>query len=115
MPEVPTCIWVGRSGANYTYHIYALPAQFNPNQLGNYIFTKKNPHGEWTPIYIGQGDLNDRANNHHQSACLRQKGATHFHCHLNASEQARLAEEQDLLARYTQAYVPTGCNERYGG
>ena len=115
MADVPTCTWVGGSGTNYTYFIYALPASLVPNQLGNYIFAKKNPQGQWTPIYIGQGDLDERANNHHQAACLRQKGATHFHCHKNGFEQARLAEERDLLARYTQAYAPTGCNERHGG
>lgn len=115
MADVPTCTWVGGSGTNYTHYVYALPATFDPNQPGNYIYAKKDPQGYWQPIYIGEGDLNDRANNHHQAICIRQKGATHFHCHKNDSEKARLAEERDLLARYTQAYVPTGCNERYGG
>jgi hypothetical protein len=115
MTNASTCEWVGKSGTRYTYYIYALPASFNPNQLGNYIYAKKDSQGYWQPIYIGQGDLNDRANNHHQAACIRQKGATHFHCHKNDTEQARLAEERDLLANYTQAYAPTGCNERAGG
>jgi hypothetical protein len=115
MADIPTCVWTGKSGTRYTYWVYPLPATFEPNQLGNYIYTRKDSQGYWQPIYIGQGDLNDRANNHHQAACIRQKGATHFHCHKNATEQARLVEERDLLANYTQAYVPTGCNERLGG
>jgi hypothetical protein len=33
----------------------------------------------------------------------------------NSVEADRLAEEQDLLAGYPQAYAPTGCNEKIGG
>jgi len=115
MAEIPTCDWRGRSGQVYQFYIYALPASFAENQPGNYIYTKRDSAGNWVPIYIGQGDLNDRANNHHQSLCIRQKGGTHFHCHKNSSEQNRLNEEADLLANYTQAYQPVGCNERHGG
>lgn len=67
------------------------------------------------PIYIGQGDLNDRAKYHHQAQCIKQKGATHFHCHSNSNEHDRLDEESDLLDNYPQAYQPTGCNELTGG
>jgi hypothetical protein len=115
MADVPSCVWTGKSGTKYTFWIYSLPASFDPNQPGNYIYTKMDSQGYWQPIYIGQGDLNDRANNHHQAMRLRQKGATHFHCHKNVSEQSRLAEESDLLAMYTQAYAPIGCNDRTGG
>lgn len=115
MGSIPTCIWTGASGARYQYYIYNLPASFDPEQPGNYIYAKKDYGGMWVPIYIGQGDLNDRANNHHQSTCIKSKGATHFHCHKNSVERNRLAEEDDLLANYNQAYAPTGCNERSGG
>jgi len=74
-----------------------------------------NTAGQWVPVYIGQGDLKDRATNHHQARCIQQKGATHFHCHKNDLESNRLAEERDLLGNYTQAYQPIGCNERFGG
>jgi len=67
------------------------------------------------PIYIGEGDLKDRSENHHQAGHIGQKRATHFHCHLNRSKESRLNEESDLLAHYTNAYQPTGCNERTGG
>ena len=56
------------------------------------------------PIYIGQGDLNDRAKYHHQAQCIKQKGATHFHCHSNSNEHGRLDEESDMLDNYPQAY-----------
>lgn len=99
----------------YTYYVHDLPASFNPNQPGNYIYTKL-VNGYWVPIYIGQGDLGVRvSDSHHKAACIRSKGATHVHVHLNSSEQSRLAEERDLLGRFTQAYVPTGCNDTIGG
>lgn len=113
--QTQTCIWTGASGKEYIYLVYRLPVNFNPNQPGNYIYTRVDADNQWVPIYIGQGDLRDRATSHHQADCIRRKGATHFHCHNNAVEQNRLAEESDLLANHPQAYQPTGCNERRGG
>ncbi len=110
-----TCVWVGASNTEYTFHIFPLPVTFDPNQDGNYIYARLSERGKWVPIYIGEGDLADRATNHHKAACIRAKGATHFHCHLNPNHAARRTEEADLLARYTNAYYPTGCNERRGG
>ncbi len=112
MSDIPVCIWTGRSGKKYRYWVYTLPASFKQNQPGNYIYARWDVRKFWQPIYIGQGDLDDRANNHHQAQCIQQKGATHFHCHTNEAENVRLAEETDLLTRYTQAYQPTGCNEQ---
>ena len=113
---LPTCTWTGASGTGYKFLIYALPVTFDPNQDGNYIYTKRNVAGQWVPIYIGEGDLSARSGSgHHKATCIRQKGATHFHCHLNAGEQSRRSEEADLLAGYTNAYAPTGCNEKPGG
>ncbi len=88
MAEHPKCKWTGASGTPYTYFIWKLPASFGDNQDGNYIYTKKNSEGKWVPIYIGQGDLKDRAENHHQSDCISRKGATHIHVHLNSKESA---------------------------
>ena len=110
------CMWVGESGAEYTYFIHPLPVNFDPNQEGNYIFSKKNENDQWVPIYIGEGDLAERVNDgHHRAACIKRKGATHVHAHLNPAEVDRTAEEQDLLARYTNAYAPNGCNQKVGG
>jgi hypothetical protein len=65
----------------------------------------------WVPVYIGQGDLSKRATtDHHRIRCIDSKGATHVHLQLNAKKDDRLAEEQDLLANYTNALMPEGCN-----
>jgi hypothetical protein len=107
-------IWVGASGVQYTYYIFGLLPNFDPNQNGNYIYCKK-VNNLWSPIYIGQGDLRDRTENHHEVECIACKGATHVHAHRNEREADRKREEADLLANYPQAYAPTGCNEKAGG
>lgn len=108
--------WNGASGKGYIYWVYSIPASFNPRQNGNYIYTRI-VNNMWIPLYIGQGDLSERTNidNHHQSRCLKSKGATHVHVHLNDSEVDRTAEEKDLLAGHSEASQPTGCNEKPGG
>ncbi len=115
MADTQTCNWIGTSGTKYLYHVHQLPVSFNKNQDGNYIYTKI-VNNKWTPIYIGQGDLGDRIGpNHHQATCISNKGATHVHVHRNPKEQDRLNEESDLLANYTNAYKPNGCNEKTSG
>jgi hypothetical protein len=111
-----TCDWIGGSRKNYTYYIWPRHPVLDENQMGNYIYAKTNEKGLWVPIYIGQGDLALRATkDHHRIECIDKKGATHVHLHLNAQEKDRLAEERDLLANYTNAYAPNGCNVRIGG
>lgn len=110
MAQQAMCEWTGASGKKYKYNIYDLPTSFKEKQDGNYIYTKKSTEGEWIPIYIGQGDLKGRTDNHHQADCISRKGATHIHAHLNAQEAERLAEEGDLLLNYNKAYQPNGCN-----
>ena len=110
------CDWVGRSGTRYTYFIRPLPARFKSDQPGNYIYSKVDSSNRWLPIYIGQGDLGARVSDqHHQAACIRSKGATHVHVHLNSSELNRLSEERDLLENHPMSYQPNGCNEKRGG
>lgn len=115
MAEHPTINWIGASGSSYKYYIWELPANFKQNQDGNYIYSRLDENNHWVPIYVGQGDLKDRAENHHQEDCIRRKGATHIHVHLKSRKEDRLAEERDLLENHTDAYHPTGCNEREGG
>jgi len=116
MSDTPTCNWIGASGTPYRYFIHKLPVSFNTDQPGNYIFSKLNTANKWEPIYIGEGDLGTRvSDNHHQWTCIQRKGATHVHVHTNSTENERLAEERDLLANYTNAYAPNGCNEKEGG
>ena len=116
MANPESCVWKGASGKEYTFWIYELPANLRSGHDGNYIYCKVE-NNLWVPIYVGQGDLGDRSDidSHHQSPCLRIKGATHFHCHKNARLADRRAEEKDLLKNYPQAYKPTGCNEKEGG
>ena len=116
MADHPTCVWIGASGAKYTYHVWPRHPDIGANQDGNYIYAKTNAQGQWVPVYIGQGDLSVRTTkNHHRAKCIDTKGATAVHVHLNAKEADRLAEEKDLLANYSQAYEPTGCNVKEGG
>ena len=116
MANEPTCNWIGGSGTSYTYWIHALPVSLSPNQAGNYIYAKLNTERKWVPVYIGEGDLAERAGpGHHKAVCIKRKGATHFHCHAAGREQDRNREEADLLAGYTNAYEPYGCNEKTGG
>jgi hypothetical protein len=108
-------VWTGASATTYTYEVHPLPVTFSPNQCGNYIYAKIVDNA-WCPIYIGEGDLRDRISvNHHQAENIAKKLATHVHVHLNATEDARTSEEADLLANYSQAYAPNGCNEKIGG
>jgi len=110
-----TCTWTGFSGSKYNYFVHELPAGFEENQDGNYIFTKLIEDTHY-PIYIGEGDLGKRiSNSHHKAACILLKGATHVHEHLNPNQQNRTTEEDDLLANYPNAYAPAGCNVKLGG
>ena len=116
MADHATCTWNGASGKQYTYYIWPRHPNINAGELGNYIYSKKNNLGQWVPVYIGQGDLSVRCTkSHHQIQCIDRAGATNVHVHLNAREQDRIAEEQDLLRRYTNAYAPSGCNIKKGG
>ena len=94
-----TCRWKGADGKPYEFYIYSLPCSLDADQKGNHTYARRDDQGLWVPVYPGQGDLADRAKlaNHHQAACIRRKGATHFHCHLNPREDRRLSEERDLL------------------
>ena len=114
MTSTPEIFWTGASGHQYGYWSKALPYSCNPGQDGNYIFTKL-VNNVWIPIYIGQGELNDRVNDPTHYNCATGKGATHVHVHTMGREEDRLAEEQDLLAGHPDAYAPKGCNEKKGG
>jgi len=51
----PDLYWSGLSGKQYGYWVKPLPFKCDPDQLGNYIFSKV-VNNVWIPIYIGQGD-----------------------------------------------------------
>lgn len=108
--EPQTIQWEGRSGTRYTYWIYPRGTKFNDGQPGNYIHSKETRPGFWAPVYIGQSkDLNVRLANHENRECVDSHGATHIHVHLNtACEEARLAEEKDLILKWQPA-----CNTQH--
>jgi hypothetical protein len=106
MSEV-TINWPGKSGTQYKYWIGPIDASFK-TEGGNYIYAKESQPGSWVPIYIGQAkNLSERLANHEKEASAKRNGATHIHSHTNGTETARLAEESDLLARWS-----TPCNEK---
>lgn len=105
------CKWIGGSGRRYTYAIYRLPCRFHDGQFGNHIFAKLDKQGRWVPVFIGEGELARCASEEHELwHHIMARGATHFHCHLEPDQLRRLDEEDDLLARYVNAYQPFGCN-----
>lgn len=105
MSEAQKIEWPGKSGRTYTHWIYPIGASFKA-EAGNYVYAKSTPQG-WVPCYIGQtNNLQERLGNHEKEPCAKRNGATHVHVHLTATEAARLAEEQDMIARWQPA-----CNE----
>jgi hypothetical protein len=56
-----TCTWTGASSRKYVYEINARHPKLSPNELGNYIYAKMDEHRRWVPIYIGEGNLTQRA------------------------------------------------------
>jgi len=113
MPDHTTCTWTGASGKKYVYEIHARHPKLPPNEPGNYIYAKMDEHRKWVPIYIGEGNLTQRAAPDWPGIqCINAKGATHVHLHVNYDRDDRLAEVKDLLANFSQAQVPDGCNEK---
>jgi len=113
MDRMEICEWIGVAGQRYTYSIYDLPANFAHGEFGNYIFAKKSSDGQWIPIFIGQGELGVQVGEDHpQLKCIKEKGATHVHVHVNDSEWVRVSEEQDLLESHLNVYEPYACNHK---
>ena len=106
--------WTGATGTEYTYFIYTRSEaeRLDSGHKGNYILAKKvvhrlrpwmQPVTYWKAIYIGQGDLGDRARDHKDSGCINDAGSTHFHCHVRngSSKKARTDEEADLTKEHS--------------
>ena len=107
-----TCTWTGASGKKYIYEIYTRHPKLPPNEPGNFIYAKMDEHKRWLPVYIGEGNLTQRAGPDPRGVeCIDAKGATHVHVHVNYEREERFAEVKDLLENFPQAYAPDGCNE----
>ncbi len=102
-----TIMMEGRSGAKHEFQVFSWGTDFKP--LGAvYVVLKRRTDGRYDVIYIGEtGDLSERFDNHHQTACFTRNGKTHIGVHLESSEQRRRAIESDLIANYN-----TPCNEQ---
>jgi hypothetical protein len=112
MIMLETYEWIGATGQRYFYTVFNLPVDFEPGEFGNYIFTKKSESNDWVPIYIGQGELDVQiSDNNPQMKCIKEKGATHVHVHINTGEWARISEEHDLLESHLNVFIPYGCNK----
>ncbi len=97
--------WDGKSGKKYNYWIYEIGQSFE-HVPGNYCFAKEvNPH-KWIPIYFEEtSDLSELFGDHHRIPDVQREGATHIHTHTgNASKEARLAEEADLVEKWHPEY-----------
>ncbi len=101
--------WRGLSGQEYRYGVHEIDWVPAADQDGNYIFARAVING-WEAVYVGQGDLKSRSADHLRDGCVTRKGATHYHCNLTRNEDARLAEETDVLKGNPEAYEPVGCN-----
>ena len=74
------------------------------------IFSQRYINKYWLPIYIGQGDLQDRYDAALAEGCVESKNATHYHVRSNGNKVDREGEESDLIAGNTQCEWPNGCN-----
>lgn len=101
MTHQGTINWPGASRNEYKYWIYPIGTNFK-DEPGNYIFAKQTSSGQWTPTYIGETQsLQDRLPNHEKLPCVTRNGVTHIHTHITSGgQQARLAEETDLLRNF---------------
>lgn len=101
--------WTGSSGTTYTFVVVPWPAPLDTGVVvGNYICARQSVEGEWIPVCVGEGDL--------AGPCvetsayfdeLRERGVTHFHCHINNDAAARRREARDLLAGHPFAVMPS--------
>jgi hypothetical protein len=98
-----TIDWLGKSGKTYRYWFLA---QMTTDGIlavgGNYCFSKRLPNGNFLPLYFGETeDLQARLPTHERWEEAKRAGATHVWTHTTpAGEQARVAEEQDLIQQW---------------
>jgi hypothetical protein len=111
-----TGAWTGASGRKYVYEINARHPKLSPNEPSNYIYAKMNEYRRWVRIYIGEGNLTQRAATApRRIECTDEKGATRLHLHVNYDRDDRETEVNDLLENFPRAYALDGCNEKKGG
>jgi len=94
--------WPGQSGKTYRYWSAAFTDTFK-DEGGNYMYVKQLTNGNYLPVYIGVADsLKNRLGSHDRFDEAKRAGATFVMAHTTpAGEQARLAEEKDLIQRWS--------------
>jgi hypothetical protein len=101
-----TVDFVGKSGMTYRYWSLQTPtlASSIKAEAGNYVFAKQMQNG-FVQLYFGVADsLQARIPSHEKWAEARALGVTHVLSHSTpAGEQARLAEERDLIQYWNPA------------
>jgi hypothetical protein len=93
----------GQSGAAYRYWFLSdTTVQSIKAEGGNYAFVERLANGNYVPLYFGQADdLRARIPGHERLPDAVRAGATYVMAHTTpAGEQARLAEERDLIQRW---------------
>jgi hypothetical protein len=96
--------WPGASGKSYRYWSGEFAEAYR-DEGGNYMFVKPSGINLYVSVYIGQANsLKSRLPNHERLADAKRAGATVIMSHTTpAGETARLAEEQDLIAKWAPA------------
>ncbi len=98
-----TIDWNGASGKSYRYWFLTDTTAAGIQAVGgNYAFVKQLPNGNFLPLYFGQAeDLQVRIPGHERWDEAKRAGAIHVMAHTApAGEQARLAEERDLIQQW---------------
>jgi hypothetical protein len=94
--------WPGDKGT-YRYWFLATPAKADSIQsvIGNYMFVRQTPQGQWVPVYIGRADdLSVRVPTHDRWDDAIRAGATRVMAHTSPNVAVRDAEEADLIATW---------------
>jgi len=95
-------LFVGQSGKEYKYWIYALDDKFGSTPA-NYVFVREVEPGWFEPIYIGQTkDIHREIfENLPRWQCILKNRPTRLCVHRSRNnELERLAEVNDLIQRY---------------
>ena len=100
MSDIPSVIWIGKSGKKYRYWIYDYPKKF-PDKPGNFMIAKIIGTG-WRPVYIGYADdLSQYFETIKDATCIERCFATHVHAHFNPDgESACIKEAIDILDKW---------------
>ena len=96
--------WEGKSGSEYSFHVYdGYPVKF-ASVAAVYLITRrhqKNVSWHHTLIYVGQtSDLSERFYNHHKHQCFVEKSANSMSVRVEISEATRLNIEEDIKTKW---------------